>query len=76
MSGIAALVASDAEWRDEFQGMTEVDRRKTSEVNLLPKLTRTEAMFAAAARARRAVLGLVGGWTSSSKPPREGFEQR
>jgi hypothetical protein len=66
MEEMAAIVASPAEWRDEFHGISEMDRRKSPKINMLAKPTRRETAFAVAARAGRALVDLVSSWSSKN----------
>jgi branched-subunit amino acid aminotransferase/4-amino-4-deoxychorismate lyase len=52
MKEIAAIVASDSEWQDEFHN-AEGDRRQSAAINLLPKRTWPEAAFGRATDALR-----------------------
>jgi transcriptional regulator with XRE-family HTH domain len=55
---MAAIVASQTEYRYDYRYATEVDRRRSTDVDMLPK-TRTETAIAAVGRAGRAVMALV-----------------
>ena len=63
---MAAIVASQTEYRYDYRYATEVDRRRSAEVDMLPK-TRTETAIAAVGRARRAVMSLVTAFGSRSQ---------
>ncbi|HEV8319612.1 MAG TPA: helix-turn-helix domain-containing protein [Vicinamibacterales bacterium] len=63
---MAVIVASQTEYRYDYRYATEVDRRRSADVDMLPK-TRTETAMAAVGRAGRAVMSLVGALGSRSQ---------
>ena len=62
---MAVIVASQTEYRYDYRYATEVDRRRSADVDM-PK-TRTETAMAAVGRAGRAVMSLVGALGSRSQ---------
>jgi cytoskeletal protein RodZ len=62
---MAAIVASQTEYRYDYRYATEVDRRRSGEMDMSSK-TRTETAMAAVGRAGRAVMSLVGALGSRS----------
>src|SRR5262245_26450662 len=63
---MAAIVASQAEYRYDYRYATEVDRRRSADAVMLPK-TRTETAIAAVGRAGRVIMSLVSGFGSRSQ---------